>query len=169
MQIIKYLILLLIFVSSTYIGILVSKKYKNRVRELKQMKNALAIFATQINFTYEPIPEIFIDISKKINSNMGEIFKIASKKMEEEAAGIAWKEAIEENNTNLNKEDKDILKNLGNLLGKVDIDGQIKEIELVNNFIDNQIEKAEQEKRKNEKMYKTLGITIGLAMVIILI
>lgn len=32
-----------------------------------------------------------------------------------------------------------------------------------------QIEKAEQEKKKNEKVCKTLGITIGMAMVIILI
>lgn len=169
MIIIKYMMLLLIFMSSTYIGILISKKYTNRARELKEMKNALAIFATQIKFTYEPIPKIFMDIYEKINSNIGEIFKNASKKMEEKEAGIAWIEALEEHDNNLNKEDKQILKNLSNLLGKVDLDGQIQEIELVNNFLDIQIEKAEQERRKNEKMYKTLGITVGLAMVIIFI
>lgn len=32
-----------------------------------------------------------------------------------------------------------------------------------------QINKAEEERRKNEKLYKTLGITIGLALVILLI
>lgn len=32
-----------------------------------------------------------------------------------------------------------------------------------------QIEKAEKEKAKNEKLYKTLGTVIGLAIVIILI
>lgn len=32
-----------------------------------------------------------------------------------------------------------------------------------------QIEKAEEERKKNEKMYKTLGVVIGLAVVIILI
>ena len=32
-----------------------------------------------------------------------------------------------------------------------------------------QIDKAEDERKKNEKLYKTLGITVGLAIVIILI
>ena len=44
-------------------------------------------------------------------------------------------------------------KNLGRLLGKTDIEGQISEIKLVNNFLDIQIKDAEEEKNKNEKMY----------------
>ena len=39
---------------------------------------------------------------------------------------------------------------------------------LVNNFIDAQIEDAKQEKDKNYKMYKTLGIVVGATIVIIL-
>ena len=31
-----------------------------------------------------------------------------------------------------------------------------------------QIEKAEEDKKKNQKLYKTLGVTIGLIFVIIL-
>ena len=66
-------------------------------------------------------------------------------------------------------EDIEVLKGLSNLLGKVDVQGQINEIEVVENFINMQIEKAEEENRKNKKMYKTLGITVGLAMVIVFI
>ena len=72
-------------------------------------------------------------------------------------------------NTELKKEDIEVLKGLSNLLGKVDLEGQVNEIELVDNFLDNQIEKAEEESKKSVKMYKTLGVTVGLAMVIILI
>ena len=163
MQVIKYLMLLLILLSSTYIGILISKKYTNRVIELN-------IFSTKIKFTYEPIPEMFYEISNKIEAQIGGIFKNASKKMKKNInAGEAWKQALEESNTNMKKEDIETLKTLSNLLGKVDIEGQISEIELVNNFIDNQIEKAEEESKKNVKMYKTLGTTVGLALVILLI
>ena len=55
-----------------------------------------------------------------------------------------------------------------NYCGKTDIEGQISEIELTNTFLDIQIEKAENEKQKNQKMYKTLGTVVGLALVIIL-
>ena len=47
--------------------------------------------------------------------------------------------------------------------------GQVSEIKLIDNFLDRQIEKAEQDRKKNEKMYKTLGVTIGLAIVVVLV
>ena len=169
MQIIKYVTLFMILISSSYIGILMSKKYSNRVKELKEFKNALNIFSTQIKFTYEPIPTIFLQISERLKSNVGYIFKNAYENMETLNAGDAWERAIDNSNISLDKEDKNIIKNLSNLLGKVDLDGQLKEIELVDNFLDIQIQKAEDEKKKNEKLYKTLGITIGLVVVIILI
>lgn len=169
MQIIKYLTLILILSLTSYIGILISKKYLNRVKDLKEMKNALNMFSTKIKFTYEPIPQTFKEISQKTKPNISNIFKNVCEKMNTENAGKAWEEALEESNTNMTKEDIEVLKNLSNLLGKVDIEGQVNEVELVENFLDTQIELAEEEKQKYIKMYKTLGITIGLAVVIILI
>ncbi len=165
----KIVIYTCIFLSSSAIGILVSKKYEDRVSELKEFKNALNMFKTKIKFTYEPIPEIFEEISKQINSNTGKIFKLASSNMEVLAAGDAWNMAVDTNILSINEEDRSILKNLSKLLGQTDIDGQINQIELTSKFLDEQIVKAEKEKSKSEKMYRTLGMVIGLAIVIILI
>jgi len=49
------------------------------------------------------------------------------------------------------------------------VNGQISEIEMTMDFLDTQIQDAEQECKKNEKMYKTLGTIVGLAIIIILI
>ena len=84
-------------------------------------------------------------------------------------AGEAWNEAINVTFTALKQEDIEIIKGLGRMLGKTDINGQISEIELVNEFLETQIKEAEYEKNKNYKMYKTLGIVVGIAIVIILI
>ena len=169
MLIVKGIILIMLLFSSCYIGILISKKYQNRVKELKEMKSLLTIFSTKIKLTYEPIPNIFEELGNKKDSNINNIFKVASENMKDMPAGKAWIKALDIKNTNLKKEDIEILKGLSNLLGKVDIEGQVNEIELVDNFLDRQIEKAEEESKKNEKMYKTLGITVGLAMVIVFI
>ena len=169
MLVLKAAILIMLLFSSSYIGILVSKKYQNRVKELKQIKTLLTIFSTKIKLTYEPIPQIFEEIGNKEKSNINNIFKTASKNMEELPAGKAWLKALENQNTNLKKEDIEVLKGLSNLLGKVDLEGQINEIQLIDKFVDTQIEKAEEESKKSEKMYKTLGITVGLAMVIVFI
>ena len=62
-----------------------------------------------------------------------------------------------------------LLKNLGKILGETDVEGQINQIELTETLLKNQIKEALEEKVKNSKMYRTLGVTVGLAISIILI
>lgn len=164
----KIIIYSCIFLSSSAIGMLISKKYEDRVNELKEFKNALNMFKAKIKFTYEPIPEIFEQISNSMNSKPGKIFKLASNNMKLLAAGDAWNMAIDTNILSITEEDKNILKNLSKLLGQTDLEGQVNQIDLTSNFLNEQIAKAEKEKLKNEKMYRTLGMIIGLAIVIIL-
>jgi len=147
---------------------LFSKKYSNRVEELKKMKNALNICKTKMKFTYEPIPEIFQDIAGNMDGNIKRIFQEACKQMKNKNAGEAWEQAIEKEESNMNQEDKEMLKFLGKLLGRTSIEGQVSEIELTSQFLDTQIKKAEIEQGKNEKLYKTLGLVGGLGLVIIL-
>lgn len=166
---VKIIIYTFIFLSCSLIGILISKKYINRVNELKEFKNALNIFKTKIRYTYEPIPEIFAEISENVNSNISNIFKQAAAKMDVLAAGDAWNLALKLDDLNINEEDRSALNNLSKLLGKTDLQGQLNQIEMTSDFLDKQIQKAEREKDKNEKMYRTLGMILGLTIVIILI
>ena len=80
----------------------------------------------------------------------------------------AWTEAVQEDENNLKEEDKEIIKMLGRLLGKTDKEGQIAEIQVTRNFLNTQILRAEEEKKKNTKLYKTLGTVIGCGIGIIL-
>lgn len=169
---IKILIYSFIFLLSSLIGFLTSKKYINRVNELKEFKNSLNQFKAKIKYTYEPIPDIFLEISNSLNKNnlnISNVFKIASNKMELLSAGDAWNIALQMNELNINDEDRTVLRGLSKLLGKTDINGQISQIEITQNFLETQILKAEKEKEKNEKLYKTLGMIIGLVIVIVLL
>ena len=169
MQIIKYIILFVILLTTTLIGRLLGKRYIDRLTELEEMKNALNIFKTKIKFTYEPIPEVFNEISENTNDNIGKIFKIATEKMKKnQNANIAWEEAIEESNTNLNKEDRKTIKMLAKMLGQTDVEGQVSQIEVTEEFLEKQIQDAIRERQKNEKLYTRLGTIVGVAIVIIL-
>ena len=145
MVFIKAFILLLIFLTSLHGGKIIAKKYSNRVSELKEMKNALNMFLTKIKFTYESVPETFKEIGNNVNGNIGQIFRLASEHMKEKSAGDAWEEVVEKTDTSFS------------------------EIKLVQDFLNTQIDVAERERQKNEKLYKTLGGVVGLAVVIILI
>lgn len=169
MLIFRLFIIAMIIVTSSIIGILFSKKYANREKEIKELKNALNIFSTKIKFTYEPIPNVFMEISNKIDGNIGKLFARAASRMQETSAGEAWKQALLESKKNLNSEDILVVQNLARLLGQTDLEGQLSEIEVVNNFLTLQLQNASEERRKNEKMYKTLGLVTGLTLAIILI
>lgn len=156
MIIVKFISLITILILSSYIGIIITNKYKNRVIELKEIKRGLNIFETKIRYTYEPVPEIFNEISKNLKENIGDIFKNASNNMKNDIANDAWVQAIEKSSTSMNNEDLEVVKGLGKLLGQTDLQGQVSQIELTDQFIDTQIEKAEKEYTKNEKLYKTL-------------
>ena len=171
MQIIKYIFLLVIFLSSSKIGKMLAQRYYFRVQELEELKNALNLFKTKIKFTYETIPEIFEEISKNITKNISNIFKSTVKGLKDFSVSQAWEQAIEseKKNTNLNEEDIRVIKLLSKQLGITDIEGQISQIEITEHFLDTQIKQAQQEKEKNQKLYQKLGTTMGLVIVILLI
>lgn len=169
MIILKYIMICLVFLISFLIGNIISKRYTLRVNELKDFKNALNIIENKIKFTYEPIPEIFMQTSKLLSENISKIFVSASNYMKELSSQEAWNRSLGEANTYLNKDDIENIKGFGKMLGKTDKEGQVSHLELTKTFIDIQIEKAQAEEVKNSKMYKSLGAIVGLAFVIILI
>lgn len=169
MILIKYTSIFLVFIVTFLIGYLISKKYSNRVMELKEIQMFLDILENKIKFTYEPLKEIFLQMNNLVKGNIGNLLHEIENKLETDNAEIAWEKAIKNSKNNLEQEDIQILENLFKMLGKTDKEGQVSQIELAQTFITTQIKKAENNEEKNVKLYKTLGATVGLALVIILI
>ena len=169
MIIIKYIGLIMVLAICFLIGYFISKKYSNRVNELKEIQIALDILENKIKYTYEPLKDIFKEMKRLLKGNIAELFGTVSSNLEENVVESAFSKAIKEVKTNLLDEDLEVIKNLSKTLGKTEKDGQVSQIELAKTFIESQIKKAEKEEEKNSKLYKTLGVTIGLACVIFLI
>ena len=124
---------------------------------------------TKIKFTYEPLAEIFKQIAKDNDTEIEKIFGQMANQLSYYQVKEVWENCIQDADISIKQEDKDVLKRLGKLLGQTDVEGQISEIEVTENFLNMQIENAEEEKKKNQKIYKTLGVVAGLVFVIILV
>lgn len=170
---IKIIIILFIILISTYIGILKSSYYIEREKEIKNILTSLKYLRNKIEFTNLHLKDIFSEISEnvykeKINEDLEKcnIFKyVANSDLNIRESFI---EAIKKN-TKLDSEDKLILNNLGLNLGIVERNVQISEIDIAYNFLLERLKDAEEKKVKNVKLYKTLGISIGLTISIVLI
>ena len=170
MGIFRYIFLLSILTSCTSVGFLLSKRYSDRVRELNYLLNLINILQNKIKFTKKPLPELLEEVSNiNTNGKISKIFLTTSKKLKTQKSEQAWSEAILEQRFFLNLTDEDIslIEPLGNMLGKTDIEGQMSEINQFKSILETQIKKAQQERNKNEKMYKSLGTIFGLAIAII--
>lgn len=169
MEIFKIILLTAVMGMCTVLGIMKANKYKLRVIDLQDMKKALNLAITKMRYTYEPLPELFKEISKDLNENIANIFIKAHTYMETLNAGQAWEKSVDESSNNFTNEDINIIKGLSKLLGKTDLEGQLMQIELTIKLIDEQLIEATNLQTKNTKLYKTLGATIGLALMIIFI
>ena len=119
MIILKYMFLFFVFLGAWFIGNLVSRKYKYRVKELKDFKEFFNILESKIKFTYEPLGEIFLDTKQLVkNNNINKILENTNINLKNNNFKIAWENAITSSATELclNDEDLGIIKGLGNML-----------------------------------------------------
>ena len=171
MEILRYFFLFGIVAGSTSIGFIISKGYSERLDELNAFNTLINILQNTIKFTKLPLKDIFEQIGNiTIKTRVKNIFISCSKKIKDTALEKAWKQAIDEemDYLNMKNEDFDVIETLGNTLGKTDIDGQMNELNQFKERLNIQIKQAEEEKRKNSKMFKSLGTIAGLVLVIIL-
>ena len=171
---IKIISLLAILGLSTFIGIIISNQYSMRVKEIEDVIAALDLLDTRVKYTYDTIADSFDFVSQNMNTKAYRIFMIAASHLNENknlSAGDIFRNVVEDESIflSLHQEDIEILKGLGTSLGQMDLEGQLKNIVLVKQLLQNQLKEAIEEKNKNFKLTRNMGVFVGLIIMIILI
>jgi stage III sporulation protein AB len=108
--------LLFICLISSYLGILKAKTFECREENLKKINNSLNMLKSKIEFTHEPLGDIFKDISKVIYSDKDNIFINVNSRNNQFFE--SWCESVEKIDNSFTKEDKEIIKTFGKQLRK---------------------------------------------------
>jgi len=163
---------LIVFLGSALVGVFLASSKYERVKELRSFIQALNMLETEIRFALCTLPDAFIKISALIEEKTSKVFSSAALKMQGTRmnAFLAWNNSLEEQRAqfSINSEDFSILKSLGGSLGEADVENQIKSIRLVVESLKNQEIRAEEERAKSGKLLKSMGVLVGLTLVIIL-
>ncbi|HHW31754.1 MAG TPA: stage III sporulation protein AB [Clostridiaceae bacterium] len=170
----KFLASIMIIASSSILGYSISREYSRRPAQLRELQILMQIFENEIRFLSSVLASAFEKLYKTSNSEVREFFIETIKNLESSGgygAKEAWEKAVRDNikNTSLNNEDQEILLQFGNILGSTDKDGQISNIRHLISRLKIQEEKAEEMRKKNESLYRKLGLLGGLAIVIVLL
>lgn len=173
-MIIKLIGSFMVFMGCTLYGFRYANVLSKRVNELRDLEKSVMILQNEITYTYTEIPEVFLKISKEIESNLYLVFKKAYDNLINnmcedvfEAMEIALNE--EENKLDLNKKDKNILLQLSKSLGQWDIEAHKNIFKLSMKNINDQIEEAMKKEKTDGKLIRTLGISLGAVICILLL
>ena len=170
----KLILSIIIITSAGIIGYVLAYRYVQRLQQLKNLYLSFQLLETEILYSSNSLPIALQKVGIKSNKSVRDFFldtyKILDSRM---GCSIeeAWTKAIEDNitGTSLNREDKEILLDFGNNLGRTDKEHQVKNFNYIYLQLKKNQENAEIQRLKNEKMFKNLGILIGIAIVIVFI
>ncbi|RKL64230.1 stage III sporulation protein AB [Thermoanaerobacteraceae bacterium SP2] len=163
----------MVIISCSMIGFLVAGYYQIRPKILRNLQTAISMLETEINYGRSPLPEALKNIAEKCDKEVSELFMNTMKYLSERSgltAGEAWEKALEAYapNSNLNRGDFEILSAFGKYLGATDIQDQIKNIKLTLTHLRQQEVAALEERQKNEKLWRYLGVLSGIMIFLLL-
>ena len=165
--------LLFLFVSCCMCGLSKSRNLKKRVELLGELKCMILYLAGEIRCMHETLPEAFQRISGRLKTPYRELLRKIAEEMEREGkktiVEIFDREVSELKNFPFDKEDLELIKNLGKQLGYLDIQMQLKNLELCEGLVEVSMKKASAEYLQKAKMYRYMGVLAGLFLVIILV
>lgn len=170
----KIIILSLIVILCSFIGYLYGEGFKQRYLELSELMRSLIDMENEILYSYRPVPEVLAGISNKSEGIVSDLFAEVSEllmkgEMDNVNMAFAYSLSNQSNQMAMTKEDCNIILDLSKSLGDTDISGQGQIFLLAKEKLTRALDVAEKEYRSNCKMYKTLGVGIGVMIAIFLI
>lgn len=160
----------LILTSGTLMGFAFSQIYKDRVLFLEDFNKRLNVLQNEIGFMKGVIGDCMKNASDG-EGNSGRLFLSASQYIHSMEASEAWNKACDEilPHYNLLAEQEKPIRNLGRLLGASDVDGELSNIKICISDLSEVINKAREQKEKNEPLFKKAGPIMALAIVVMLL
>lgn len=165
---------IIVILGASVIGFMYSGVYIERVRQIRDLQYALSMLETEIIYTATPLMEALLSIGDKGGTSAKLIFIRMSEMLDKKKSNSVY-DAFKESYKGLKdelcicKEEVDVLESFMQSLGSSDIEGQKKIFNITIKKLEEIEKKAEVVRSKNERLYRYLGVCMGVLIVIILI
>ncbi|MEG2774554.1 MAG: stage III sporulation protein AB [Acetivibrio sp.] len=173
-MVLKILGSVFIIFSTSFLGYLLGMEKKNRLKQLRQLKKAGYLLRGEIQYGYTPLPEALINLGERSQTVFSDFFiSVAEKlkKYEGESFYGIWEKEIKENliKTSLQVGDKKKLMALGENLGYLDQEMQIKNIDLYLDGLEEEIKVEMNSQNEKIRLYQLLGVLSGIFVTIVML
>ncbi len=165
---------LLVVAATGGLGFLFSYRYSSRPRELRSFRRLLQMLETEIVYGATPLPHALVSIAGRLQGSYSIFLEYTSQLLSKRTYSSvreAWVNAVETilGKTALTGPDRELLKSFGNVLGCSDREDQQKHFSLLYIQLKQQEDAAEEERKRNARMCKSLGVLFGAAVFILFV
>ncbi|MGC5324408.1 stage III sporulation protein SpoIIIAB [Brevibacillus sp. SYSU BS000544] len=164
----------IIIFSATMVGWQIAKYYAMRPQQLRSWILSLQMLETEIVYGATPLYRAFVKIGKRVQPEVGNFFLTGAELLQSTegmATSTCWQHSLNRHwkETSLRQDEKNVLLNLGYVLGSSDREDQQKHLRLAVTQMRSIEEEARFDQSKYEKMYKSLGVLSGLLVAILML
>ena len=164
---------LLLVGGAAVIGLGASWELSVRARVLGGFLSALDMMRSEIGSCLTPICELMERLSNETVSPLDSFFKVCGEKKYEKpdvSFSIIWRKNLKHAEyLKLKPNEREVLAELGGVLGRYDADKQISAISHLQRRVQSLWQSAENDRKSLGKLYAKLGLICGVSVVIVLI
>lgn len=149
-------------------GIARAVRLYRQLRQLRALVSALELLKCELNYTLLPLSELCSVTAQRCSGEAGAFFAALARKTQDGSRHAA-QAALEESGLSLPADAAMALLELCDNLGRFDLDGSNRLLELTQERLRSALERTETEKRPLAKSYAVLGMAAGAALIILVI
>ncbi len=169
----KLLGILFVVISASSVGWSLSMSVRRRCQVLSQLLSSLRYMKSELSFRSTPLPQTFAAMAEGAEGSVQSYFSVISSEMTQKC-WLRPRTAMEMAAVRLTElpagdPARQVLRELGNGLGKFDLESQLQEIDTALFRLEELRKHADGERTLRCKTYQTLGVCAGLALAILLI
>lgn len=163
----------LVMAGSVCAGFWYRMRYLERLANLRECQRALSVLQGEIRYGRTPLPEACYEVGKRVGGACCLFFRRVAEQLQEGACSVGqvWKEATEEifSSSQMKPEDREEWKRIGNTLGYLDVELQLRTMDLYYQRLQSSIAQADAERSNRTRMYPLLGTFGGVLICLVLI
>lgn len=152
-------------------GFQIAASHKREVVALRQMLRVINYIECELQYRLTPLPDLCRNAAQECTGSMKALFQQLSNELEEQISPnvSSCMQAALSVTERLPKQTTEILVQLGESLGKFDLNGQLRGLEVIRAECDRHLDALLENQDVRVRSYKTLGLCAGAALVILFI
>lgn len=151
-------------------GFSLAAAHRREEKSLQCVLRILDFMASELHFHGSPLPELCRSASSLCRNSVGQVFSAVADELERcesPEVGTCVHAALEE--AGLPPGTTEMLRHLGDSLGRFDLEGQLKGLEESRNLCRRQLDALQENRDSRLRNYQTLSLCTGAALAILLI